>query len=145
MDKVHCKCSLKHNVFIIKYLYYTYVIKMANGLFFLMSGVIRGHGIVCQKFSLVTKTAWTSIREPAREQHKLPVPARFTYSYLDASLISVFKHDPAFKPFCPSTAGMEELSLEQIKTASELEEDIDFERGWWSGSEQYCVREKKKP
>ncbi len=111
-----------------------------------MSGVIRGHGIVCQKFSLVTKTAWTPIREPAREQHKLPIPARFTYSYLHASLFSVFKHDPAFKPFCPSTAGMEELSLEQIKTASELEEDIDFERGWWSGSEQYfeSVWERKR-
>uniref|UniRef100_A0A8C1JMQ5 SKI2 homolog, superkiller viralicidic activity 2-like n=1 Tax=Cyprinus carpio TaxID=7962 RepID=A0A8C1JMQ5_CYPCA len=33
-------------------------------------------------------------------------------------------------PFLP--AGMEELTLEQIKKKSELEEDIDFEKGWWS-------------
>uniref|UniRef100_A0A673HXL6 Helicase SKI2W-like n=1 Tax=Sinocyclocheilus rhinocerous TaxID=307959 RepID=A0A673HXL6_9TELE len=33
-------------------------------------------------------------------------------------------------PFLP--AGMEELTLEQIKKKSEREEDIDFEKGWWS-------------
>ncbi len=96
-----------------------------------MSGVIRGHRIVCQKFSLITKTAWTPIREPEREQHKLSIPARFSNSYLDTFLIIVFKNDPVFKLCCPCTAGMEELTLEQIKKKSELEEDIDFEKGWW--------------
>lgn len=45
---------------------------------------------------------------------------------------------------------MEELTLEQIKKKSELEEDIDFEKGWRSvllvHNHLYskCVREKKK-
>lgn len=35
-------------------------------------------------------------------------------------------------PFNPFTGGMEELTLDQIKKKSDLEEDIDFENGDFS-------------
>lgn len=45
--------------------------------------------------------------------------------FSDAHLMQIF----SFLSFFSSSGGMEELTLEQIKKKSELEEDIDFENG----------------